>query len=48
MSPNETRNTVLRLVVTVLVLGGAWVGLCLWSAQHLPASATVGGIAVGG
>ncbi|MEO7753658.1 MAG: VanW family protein [Terracoccus sp.] len=48
MSPNETRNTVLRLVVTVLVLGGAWVGVCLWSAQHLPASATVGGIAVGG
>ncbi len=48
MSPNETRNTVVRLVVTVLVLGGAWVGLCLWSAQHLPASATVGGIAVGG
>ncbi len=48
MSPNETRNTVVRLVVAVLVLGGAWVGFCLWSAQHLPASATVGGITVGG
>lgn len=44
----ERRSTALRLVVAAIVLGGGYAGLCAWSAQHVPASVSVGGIRVGG
>lgn len=44
----ERRSTALRLLASVVVLGGAYAGLCAWSSQHLPATVSVGGIAVGG
>ena len=44
----ERRSTVLRLLVATVVLGGGYAGLCAWSSQHVPASASVGGIRIGG
>lgn len=44
----ERRSTALRLLVALVVLGGAYAGLCAWSAQHAPASVSIGGIQVGG
>jgi vancomycin resistance protein YoaR len=44
----ERRSTVLRLFVAAVVLGGGYAGLCTWSAQHVPATVSVGGIRVGG
>jgi vancomycin resistance protein YoaR len=48
MAHNDRRSTLVRLVVSLLVLGGAYVGLCVWTSGHVPASATVGGIRIGG
>ncbi len=44
----ENRSTTLRLLVTALVLGGAYAALCIWASQHVPATVTIGGIHVGG
>ena len=44
----ERRSTALRLLGAAVVLGGAYAGLCIWSAEHVPASASVGGILIGG
>lgn len=44
----ERRSTVLRLLVAAVVLGGGYAGLCAWSSQHVPATASVGGIQIGG
>ena len=44
----ENHPTALRLVVTGLVLAGAYAGLCLWASDHVPATVTIGGIHVGG
>ncbi|MEW1953834.1 VanW family protein [Terrabacter sp. NPDC080008] len=44
----ERRSTVLRLLTATVVLGGGYAGLCAWSAQHAPATASIGGIQVGG
>lgn len=41
-------SNLLRLVVTLLVLGGAYLGLSYWSATHLPSSVRVGGVPIGG
>lgn len=48
MTQSDRRGTVLRLVVSLAVLGGAYVGLCAWVSGHVPASATVGGVRIGG
>ena len=48
MSPSERRATVVRLVIAGVVLVGGYLGLCAWSAGHLPSSVSVGGIQVGG
>lgn len=48
MAHSDRRSTFVRLVVSLLVLGGAYVGLCVWTSGHVPASATVGGIRIGG
>ncbi len=44
----DRRATVLRLLVTALVLGGAYVGVAWWSSTHLPNSVSVGGVQLGG
>ena len=44
----ERRSTALRLAVAAVVLGGGYAGLCTWSAQHVPATVSVGSIRVGG
>ncbi len=44
----ERRSTVLRLLVAVVVLGGGYAGLCVWSSQHVPATVSLGGIPIGG
>ncbi|MGO4596574.1 VanW family protein [Terrabacter sp. 2RAF25] len=44
----DRRSTTLRLLVAVVVLGGGYAGLCTWSAEHVPASVSVGDIQVGG
>ena len=43
-----THSPALIAAVAVLVLGGGYVGLCLWASGHVPATVTVGGIHVGG
>jgi vancomycin resistance protein YoaR len=48
MARAERRTDVLRLLLALVVLGGAYLGLCAWSAQHVPANASVGGIQIGG
>lgn len=48
MSQSDRRSTLLRLAVSLLVLGAAYVGLCVWTSGHVPASASVGGIRIGG
>ena len=48
MAHSDRRSTLLRLAVSLLVLGGAYVALCVWTSGHVPASATVGGIRIGG
>lgn len=48
MARAERRTDVLRLLLALVVLGGAYLGLCTWSAQHVPANASVGGIQIGG
>lgn len=47
MARTEHRFTALRLLFAMIVLGG-YLGLCLWSAGHLPATVIVGGRSVGG
>lgn len=44
----ERRSTVLRLLVALVVIGGAYAGLCIWSSKHVPSNVEVGGIKVGG
>ncbi|GAA1966584.1 VanW family protein [Terrabacter lapilli] len=44
----ERRSTALRLLMATVVLGGGYAGLCAWSAQHAPATVSIGGIQVGG
>ena len=39
----ERRSTLLRLVLAAIVLGGAYVGLCAWSSEHVPATVLLGG-----
>jgi vancomycin resistance protein YoaR len=48
MSVSDRRNTAIRFVVSLIVLVGAYVGLCVWSSGHVPASAMVGDIRIGG
>jgi vancomycin resistance protein YoaR len=48
MSRTDRRNTAIRFVVSLLVLVGAYVGLCVWASEHVPASAMVGDIRIGG
>ncbi|MDN5794305.1 MAG: VanW family protein [Intrasporangium sp.] len=48
MAPNDRRGTVLRLVASVLVLGGAYIGLCAWTSRHVPPDASVGATRIGG
>jgi vancomycin resistance protein YoaR len=48
MSVSDRRNTGIRFVVSLLVLVGAYVGLCVWASGHVPASAMVGDIRIGG
>lgn len=48
MAASEGRANVLRLLLALVVLGGAYVALSVWSAGQLPANAVVGGIPVGG
>ncbi|MDN5790851.1 MAG: VanW family protein [Micrococcales bacterium] len=48
MARDEHRSIMLRLLFAVVVLGGGYVGLCLWSAGHLPSTVIVGGESVGG
>jgi vancomycin resistance protein YoaR len=48
MAQSDRRSSFVRLAVSLLVLGGAYVGLCVWTSGHVPASATVGGIRIGG
>ncbi|WP_374970244.1 VanW family protein [Terrabacter sp. BE26] len=44
----ERRSTAVRLLVAAVVLGGGYAGLCAWSAQHAPATVSIGGVQVGG
>ena len=48
MALNDQRATVIRLAIAAAVLVGGYVGLAAWSAGHLPTTASVGGIPVGG
>ncbi len=48
MAHHEHRFIVSRFIFAALVLGGGYLGLCLWSADHLPATVFVGGVSVGG
>ena len=48
MALNDRRATTLRLLIAAVVLIGGYLGLAAWSAQHLPATVSVGGIPIGG
>lgn len=48
MSLNDQRATLIRLLVAATILVGGYVGLAAWSAQHLPATVSVGTIPIGG
>ncbi|HET7397639.1 MAG TPA: VanW family protein [Intrasporangium sp.] len=48
MARSEGRANALRLLLALVVLGGAYLTLCSWSAGHLPADLAVGGVPVGG
>ncbi|GAA6524430.1 VanW family protein [Intrasporangium sp. DVR] len=48
MPLNDRRATIIRLLVAAVVLIGGYVGLAVWSAQHLPSTVSVGGIPIGG
>lgn len=48
MPLSEKSATAWRLLVSSLLLGGAYVGLAWWSSDHLPASVAVGQVQVGG
>lgn len=48
MAYSDNRATAVRLLVATTVLVGGYLGLCEWSARHLPASVSIGGIEVGG
>ena len=48
MSRDETRATVLRLGLATTVFAAGYLGLCVWTSDHLPASVAVGGVQVGG
>jgi vancomycin resistance protein YoaR len=48
MALNDQRATIIRLLIAAAVLTGGYVGLAVWSAQHLPATVSVGGIPIGG
>lgn len=48
MPLSEKRATVLRLALSSTVLAAGYLGLCLWSADHLPSSVAVGGTQIGG
>ncbi len=44
----EWLRIIVRLGVAAALLAGAYVGVAWWTGQHLPTSATVGGIPIGG
>ncbi len=48
MALNDQRASIIRLAIAAAVLVGGYVGLAAWSAQHLPSTASVGGIPIGG
>lgn len=48
MSVRDRRNTAIRFVVSLVVLVGAYAGLSVWASGHVPASAMVGDIRIGG
>jgi len=48
MALNDQRASIIRLTIAAAVLVGGYVGLAAWSAQHLPSTASVGGIPIGG
>ncbi|MEP7016785.1 MAG: VanW family protein [Actinomycetota bacterium] len=48
MKKTQAKPVILRLVVSLVVLGGAYLGLATFLSQHVPANATVNGIAIGG
>ncbi len=48
MAQNDQRATIIRLLIASVVLVGGYLGLAAWSAQHLPATVSVGGIHIGG
>ena len=48
MPLSEKTTTAWRLVISVIVLAGAYVALALWSSDHLPASVAVGQVQIGG
>ena len=44
----QANRVFLRLVVALVVLGGVYYGMATFLGRHVPASTTVGGIAIGG
>lgn len=48
MPMTDKRAIVLRMAVSSTLLSAAYLGLCWWSADHLPSSVAVGGIQIGG
>ena len=45
---SKSGSAALRLVVALLVIGGAYVGAAWFLGQHVPANATVAGVPIGG
>ncbi len=48
MEHTQAGRVFLRLLVAVVVLGGAYAGLALFVSRHVPTSTTVDGVAIGG
>lgn len=46
--PGEWKRIVLRLAVTVVVVGAAYVGLAFYLGQHVPSGTSVAGVDIGG
>lgn len=46
--PITDKRAALRMAASSAVLSAAYLGLCWWSADHLPSSVVVGGIQIGG
>ena len=44
----STRATILRTLVSLIVLGGAYVGVCLYLGQQIPSAVRISGVLVGG